>query len=41
MLQPILLMLPWLGLYLRSRISPVRRRPPPRTPAATPAERRP
>lgn len=34
MLQPILLMLPWLGIYLRSRIVP------PRPPAATPAERR-
>lgn len=39
MLQPILLMLPWLGIYLRSRIPAVRRGP--RSPAATPAERRP
>jgi hypothetical protein len=40
MLQPILLMLPWLELYLRSRLPPVRRGPPIRTPAATQAERR-
>lgn len=39
MLQPILLMLPW--LYLRSRIPPVRRGPPPPSPAATPVEPRP
>ncbi|MGO1078001.1 hypothetical protein [Inquilinus sp. CA228] len=41
MLQPILLMLPWLEFYLRSRVPPVRREPPPPPPAATPAERRP
>jgi hypothetical protein len=41
MLQPILLMLPWLEFYLRSRLPPVRREPPPRPPAATPAEPRP
>jgi hypothetical protein len=35
MLQPILLMLPWLELYLRSRIPPIRRVP------QSPAERRP
>lgn len=36
MLQPILTMLPWLGVYLRSRLPAVRRR----TPAAIPGERR-
>lgn len=41
MLQPILLMLPWLEFYLRSRVPSVRRGPPPRSPAATAAERRP
>ena len=40
MLQPILLMLPWLEMVLRSRV-PLRRGSPPRSPAATPAERRP
>lgn len=35
MLQPILLMLPWFEMYLRSLVAP------PRSPAATPAERRP
>ena len=39
MLQPILLMLPWLEFYLRSHVPSVRRGPP--LPAATPAERRP
>jgi hypothetical protein len=41
MLQPILLMLPWLKIYLRSRVPSVRRGPPRRSPAATPVERRP
>ena len=40
MLQPILLMLPWLEMVLRSRVLTVRRGPS-RSPAATPAERRP
>jgi hypothetical protein len=40
MLQPILLMLPWLEMVLRSRV-PLRRGPPPRSPAVTAAERRP
>lgn len=37
MLQPILLILPWLGVYLRSRLPPARRG----TPAPSPEERRP
>ena len=40
MLQPILLMLPWIEMVLRSRI-PLRRGAPLRSPAATSAERRP
>lgn len=40
MLQPILTMLPWLGMYLRSRIPAVRRRPPLRAPSAGLGERR-
>lgn len=39
MLQPFLLMLPWLGVYLRSRLPAVRRGPPLR--GRAPAERRP
>jgi hypothetical protein len=39
MLQPILLMLPWLGVYLRSRVPSVRRGP--RSAVATQVERRP
>jgi hypothetical protein len=52
MLQPILTMLPWLGVYLRSHIPAVRRRAPAATPrvaaapvaippAVPPMERRP
>lgn len=42
MLQPILTMLPWLGVYLRSHLPAIRRRAPAATPpAATSAERRP
>lgn len=37
MLQPILLMLPWLGVYLRSRLPPARRA----QPAPSSEERRP